>query len=125
MKYILPIKDNGFYKYYYANTNYASIRDTNLKTAKDAGFRNATSISFVPNQALASGFYTLEIYAGKDKLDSKSLTMKTIPDMERNKENGIFYYTYGKYKTLEDAIKAQKEFENKGITNTVIEKRIK
>lgn len=125
LKYILPIKENGFYKYYYANTNYASIRDNNLKTAKDAGFRNAMSISFVPNQALGTGYYTLEIYAGKDKLESKSVTMKTLPDMERNKENGVFYYTYGKFRTLEDAIKEQKELENKGITNTVIEKRLK
>ncbi len=125
LKYILPIKENGFYKYYYANTNYASIRDTNLKTAKDAGFRNAISISFVPNQALATGYYTLEIYAGKDKLESKSPVMKMLPDMERAKENGVFYYTQGKYRTLEDAVKAQKELENKGITNTVIEKRSK
>lgn len=125
LKYILPIKENGFYKYYYANTNYASIRDTNLKTAKDAGFRNAISISFVPNQALATGYYTLEIYAGKDKLESKSPVMKMLPDMERAKENGVFYYTHGKYRTLEDAVKAQKELENKGVTNTVIEKRSK
>ncbi len=125
LKYILPIKENGNYKYYYGTTNYASVRDNNLKTAKDSGFRNAISISFVPNQALASGFYTIEVYAGRDKLDSKSYIMKTLPDMERNKENGVFYYTYGKYKTLEDAVKAQKELENKDITNTVIEKRIK
>ncbi len=125
LKYILPIKENGFYKYYYANTNYASIRDTNLKTAKDAGFRNAISISFVPNQALGTGYYTLEIYAGKDKLDSKSAVMKMLPDMERTKENGIFYYTHGRYRTLEDAVKAQKELSDKGVTNTVIEKRTK
>ncbi|SHK04852.1 N-acetylmuramoyl-L-alanine amidase [Epilithonimonas mollis] len=125
LKYILTIKENGAYKYYYGTTNYASIRDTNLKTAKDAGFRNAIAISFVPNQSLATGYYTLEIYSGKDKLESKSLILKSLPDIERNKENGVFYYTNGKYKTLEDAVKAQKELENKGITNTVIEKRIK
>jgi N-acetylmuramoyl-L-alanine amidase len=62
LKYILPIKENGAYKYYYGTTNYASVRDTNLKTAKDAGFRNAISISFVPNQALGIGYYTIEVY---------------------------------------------------------------
>ncbi len=125
LKYILPIKESGRYKYYYGTTNYASVRDTNLKTAKDAGFRNATSISFVPNQSLGSGYYTLEIYSGKDKLDSKSNVMKMLPDMTRTKENGIFYYTNGRYRTLEDAIKAQKDLENKGINNTIIEKKLK
>ena len=125
LKYILPIKENGNYKYYYGTTNYASVRDNNLKTAKDSGFRNAIPISFVPKQSLASGYYTIEVYAGKDKLDSKSHIMKTLPNMERNKENGVFYYTHGKYKTLEEAVNTQKELENKNIINTVIEKRIK
>lgn len=125
LKYILPIKENGFYKYYYGTTNFASVKDTNLKTAKDAGFRNSMAVSFVPNQSLGSGFYTLEIYAGKDKLDSKSVVMKTLPEMTRNKENGLFYYTYGKFKTLEEAIKVQKELEGKGITNAIIEKKLK
>lgn len=125
LKYILPIKENGTYKYYYGTTNYATVRDTNLKTAKDAGFRNSISIGFVPNQTLGMGYYTLEIYAGRDKLDSKSNLMRTLPDMVRNKENGVFYYTYGKYRSLEDAIKSQKELENKGITNTIIEKKLK
>lgn len=125
LKYILPIKENGFYKYYYGTTNFASVKDTNLKAARDAGFRNAMAISFVPNQALGMGYYTIEVYAGKDKLDSKSSIMKSLPDMTRNKDNGIFYYTNGKYRTLEDAVKAQKDLENKGITNTVIEKKLK
>lgn len=125
LKYILPIKENGAYKYYYGTTNYASVRDTNLKTAKDAGFRNSMAISFVPNQNLGIGYYTIEIYAGRDKLDSKSPILKAIPDIIRNKENGTFYYTYGKYRSLEDAIKSQKDFENKGIGNTVIEKKLK
>ena len=125
LKYILPIKENGAYKYYYGTTNYASVRDTNLKTAKDSGFRNAMSISFVPNQTLGIGYYTLEIYSGREKLDSKSNIMKTLPDIIRNKENGTFYYTFGKYRSLEEAIKAKKELENKGISNTVIEKKLK
>src|SRR6218665_2033260 len=125
LKYILPIKENGFYKYYYGTTNFASVKDTNLKTARDAGFRNSMAISFVPNQTLGMGYYTIEVYAGKDKLDSKSVIMKSLPDISRNKENGIFYYTNGKNKTLEDAVKAQKELEDKGITNTVIEKKVK
>jgi len=125
LKYVLPIKENGAYKYYYGTTNYASVRDTNLKTAKDSGFRNAISISFVPNQTLGIGYYTIEIYSGKDKLDSKSTILKTLPDIIRTKENGTFYYTFGKYRSLEDAIKAQKELDSKGISNTVIEKKLK
>ncbi|MBP6575793.1 MAG: N-acetylmuramoyl-L-alanine amidase [Chryseobacterium sp.] len=125
LKYILPIKENGTYKYYYGTTNYASIRDNNLKTAKDSGFRNAMAISFVPNQKLGIGYYTLEVYAGKDKLDSKSVIMKTLPDIVRNKENGVFYYTYGKFKSMEEVINLQKELEGKGIINTVIEKKLK
>ena len=122
---ILPIQDTGTYKYYYGTTNYASIRDNNLKTAKDSGFRNAMAISFVPNQKLGIGYYTLEVYAGKDKLDSKSVIMKTLPDIVRNKENGVFYYTYGKFKSMEEVINLQKELEGKGIINTVIEKKLK
>jgi N-acetylmuramoyl-L-alanine amidase len=52
LKYILTIKENGLYKYYYSVTNFASIKEANLKTAKDAGFKNATAISFIPNQKM-------------------------------------------------------------------------
>ncbi|MGZ5192441.1 MAG: N-acetylmuramoyl-L-alanine amidase family protein, partial [Kaistella sp.] len=58
LNYILTIKENDMYKYYYGTTNMASVRDNNLKTAKDAGFKNATSISFIPNQKLGIGYYT-------------------------------------------------------------------
>lgn len=121
--YILTIKENGQYKYYYSNTNLASVRDSNLKTAKDAGFRNAVSIGFMPNQTLGSGYYSLELAATKEKLSNESYMLKTLKNVERNKENGIFYYTYGHYKTLEEAITAQKNLEGKGIKNTAIEKK--
>ena len=55
LNYILPIKENGLYKYYYSVTNFASVRDNNLKTARDGGFNNATAISFVPAQKLGIG----------------------------------------------------------------------
>ena len=42
--------------------------------------------------------------------------------MERVKANGMFYYTFGNVKSLEAAIKLQKDLEEKGITNTTIEK---
>lgn len=123
LKYVLPIKEGNFYKYYYSNTNFASVRDSNLKTAKDAGFRNAISIGFIPNQTLANGgHYRIEIAATKDKLSSNSYILQTLKDVTRKKENRVFYYTYGNYKTLEEAIKAQKEIEAKGIKNTIIEK---
>ncbi len=122
LNYILTVKEGNQYKYYYATTNLASVRDSNLKTAKDAGFRNAISVGFVPNQKLASGYYTLELAATKDKLSSNSFMLQTLKNVERKKENGIFYYTYGKFSSLEDVIKAQKELEDKGIKNSVVQK---
>ena len=122
LNYILPLKENGIYKYYYSVTNMASIRDINIKTAKDAGFRNAYAVGFMPNQQLNTGYYTIEVYTGKDKLSSNSFILQTLKDLERNKNNGMFYYTYGKASSLEDAVKLQKELEAKGIKNTVIQK---
>lgn len=121
LNYILPIKENGQYKYYYGVTNLASVRDINIKTAKDAGFRNAYAVGFMPNQKLNTGYYTIEVYTG-EKLNGNSFILQTLKDLERNKENGVFYYTFGKVQTLEDAVKLQKDLEAKGIKNTVIQK---
>ena len=121
LNYILPIKENGQYKYYYGVTNLASVRDINIKTAKDAGFRNAYAVGFMPNQKLSNGYYTIEVYTG-DKLNGNSFILQNLKDVERNKEKGVFYYTYGKMQTLEDAVKLQKDLEAKGIKNTVIQK---
>ncbi|SEM56526.1 N-acetylmuramoyl-L-alanine amidase family protein [Chryseobacterium taichungense] len=121
LNYILPIKENGQYKYYYGVTNLASVKDINIKTAKDAGFRNAYAVGFMPNQRLNTGYYTIEVYTG-DKLNGNSFILQTLKDVDRNKENGVFYYTYGKVFTLEDAVKLQKDLEAKGIKNTVIQK---
>lgn len=125
LNYILPIKENGIYKYYYGVTNMASVKDINLKTAKDAGFKNAYAVGFMPNQKLVTGYYNIEVYAGKDKLSSNSPILLALKDVERNKSNGIFYYTYGKVYTLEDAVQLQKDLEDKGIKNTVIQKNFK
>ncbi|ACU08669.1 N-acetylmuramoyl-L-alanine amidase [Flavobacteriaceae bacterium 3519-10] len=125
LNYVLPIKENGMYKYYYGTTNMASIRDNNLKTAKDAGFKNATSISFVPNQKLGMGYYTLELAVSTQKLSSNSYMLSTLKDVTRVKENGKFYYTYGRFTTLEEAVKMQKTLEDKGIKNSVIQKVLK
>ena len=122
LNYILTIKENGLYKYYYSVTNFASIKENNLKTAKDAGFRNATAVSFIPNQNMNTGYYRLEVYSGKDKLPNSSPVIKLLKEVERVKANGMFYYTYGNVKSLEAAIKLQKDLEEKGITNTTIEK---
>ncbi|MGC4129769.1 MAG: N-acetylmuramoyl-L-alanine amidase [Bergeyella sp.] len=125
LKYILAIKEGNQYKYYYANTNMASVRDNNVKTAKDAGFRNALAISFVPNQALATGFYTLEVAVTDQRLSSNSNILTLLKDVNREKIDGKFYYTYGQFKTLEDAIKEMKNLETKGIKNIVIQKKLK
>ena len=125
LNYILPIKENGLYKYYYSTTNLASVRDANLKTARDAGFKNATSISFIPNQKLGTGFYTIELAVSDQKLSSNSYILNTLKDVSRVKENGKFYYTYGKFLSLEEAIKIQKDLEGRGVKNTIIQKSFK
>lgn len=122
LKYILTIKENGLYKYYYSVTNFASIKEANLKTAKDTGFKNATAISFIPNQKMNSGYYRIEIYAGKEKLPKSSPILKTLENIEKEKADGIFYYYYGNLNSLEAAIKLQNDLEEKGIANTTIEK---
>lgn len=125
LNYVLTLKENGMYKYYYSTTNMASVRDNNLKSAKDAGFKNATSISFIPNQKLGIGYYTLEIAVTEQKLSSNSSMLNTLKDVNRVKENGKFYYTYGKFLSLEEAVKAQNVIESKGVKNTVIQKVLK
>ena len=69
-----------------------------------------------------SGYYRIELYSGKEKLPKSSTILKTLPNAERTKADGVFYYTYGEVKSLEAAVKLQKELEEKGITNTIIEK---
>ena len=122
LNYILTLKENGFYKYYYSTTNLASVRDNNLKTAKDAGFKNASYATFIPNQKLSSGYYTLELAASDKKLSSNSYMLNTLKGVDRQKENGMFYYTYGRFSTLEEAVKVQNDLEAKGVKNTVIQK---
>ena len=123
LNYVLPLKDNDMYKYYYSVTNMASVRDNNLKTAKDAGFRNATSISFVPNQKLGTGYYTLEVAVSDQKLSSNSFMLNALKEVAREKVKGKYYYTYGRFSSLEEAVKAQKILDDKGIKNTTIQKK--
>ncbi|SPW20407.1 Uncharacterised protein [Elizabethkingia anophelis] len=122
LNYILPIKEGVFYKYYYATTNLASVKDGNIKTAKDAGFINAVAIGFIPNAVISKGYYTIEVAVSKEKLNSSSYILQTLKDIKRDKRDGTFYYTFGKVNTLESAIKLQKTLEEKGIKNTIIEK---
>ena len=104
------------------NNKFSSVRDNNLKTAKDAGFKNATAISFIPNQKLGVGYYTLELAVSDQKLSANSFMLNSLKDVIRVKEKGKFYYTYGKFSSLEEAVKMQKELEDKGIKNTTIQK---
>lgn len=122
INYVLAIKDNDLYKYYYSVTNLASVRDNNLKTARDAGFKNATSISFIPNQKLGVGYYTIEVAVTDQKLSANSFMLNSLKDVNRNKDKGKFFYTYGKFASLEEAVKVQKDLEDKGIKNTTIQK---
>lgn len=125
LNYILTLKEGSMYKYYYGTTNLASVRDNNLRTVKDAGFKNATSISFVPNQKLGTGYYTLEVAVTDQKLSSNSYILNSLKDVTRTKTDGKFYYTYGRFASLEDAVKMQKNLDNKGVKNTVIQKIFK
>ena len=122
LKYVLPIKENGFYKYYYSVTNFASIRDSNLKTAKDAGFRNSYAVGFIPNQTLSSGYYTIEVAVSDNKLSNSSLIIQKLKDVNREKEGRTYYYTWGKANSLEGAVKLQEQLEKMGITNSIIQK---
>ncbi len=122
LKYILPIKEGKFYKYYYGVTNYDSRKKINLETAKNAGFRNAYAVGFVPNQYLSSGYYRIEIAVTQKRLSSKSPILSKLKNIKRHKLNGRHYYTYGKANTLEKAILLQKKLERMGIKNTIIEK---
>ena len=124
LKYILTIKDGSMYRYYYSKTNYASIRDENLKTAKDAGFKNATVVSFTPDQKLSQGYYTIELAASPSKLPKDSPVNK-IPDVKREKVGDMHCYTVGNVKTLEEAVKLRKQMEEQGIKNPVIQKKNK
>lgn len=124
LKYILTIKDGSMYRYYYSTTNYASIRDENLKTAKDAGFKNATVVSFTPDQKLSQGYYTIELAASPSKLPKDSPVNK-IPDVKREKVGDMHCYTVGNVKTLEEAVKLRKQMEEQGVKNPVIQKKNK
>ena len=122
LKYILTIKEGSMYKYYYSTTNYASIKEQNVKTAKDAGFRTAWAVAFTPNQKLSNGYYTIEVAVSENRLPKESPVLTKLKDVEREKTGGVHYYTYGNVKTLEEAIKLKKEVEDKGIKNVVIQK---
>ena len=124
LKYILTVKDGSMYRYYYSTTNYASIRDENLKTAKDAGFKNATVVSFTPDQKLSQGYYTIELAASPSKLPKDSPVNK-IPDVKREKVGDMHCYTVGNVKTLEEAVKLRKQMEEQGVKNPVIQKKNK
>ena len=125
LKYILTIKEGSMYKYYYSTTNYASIKEQNVKTAKDAGFRTAWAVAFTPNQKLSNGYYTIEVAVSENRLPKESPILTKLKDVEREKTGGLHYYTYGNVKTLEEAIKLKKEVEDKGIKNVVIQKKQK
>ena len=123
LKYILMIKEGSMYKYYYSTTNYASIKEQNVKTAKDAGFRTAWAVAFTPNQKLSNGYYTIEVAVSENRLPKESPVLTKLKDVEREKIGGVHYYTYGNVKTWEEAIKLKKEVEDKGIKNVVIQKK--
>src|SRR5690606_42115820 len=48
LNYILVLKENSMYRYYYSVSSLARLRDANLNTAHDLGLRTASPVGFVP-----------------------------------------------------------------------------
>ena len=72
---------------------------------------------------MATGYYTIELAVTKEKLSSNSPLLQILgKEVQRKKESGTFYYTYGKFSSLEEVVTAIKELENKGIKDVVIQK---
>ena len=122
LKYILTIKEGGMYHYYYSTTNLESVKNQNLKTAKEAGFKSASVKTFIPHQSLSRGYYTIEIMVSQSRLP-KNDPIVLLEGVEREKMDGNYYYTYGMVKTLEEAVELRKNLEKKGIKNAVIQKK--
>lgn len=123
LRYILTIKEGMMYRYYYGVTNYESVKNQNLKTAKEAGFRNAIAKIFVPKEKLSTGYYTLEVAVSSSRLSKSEPVLALLDNVEREKIDGNHYYTYGNVKTLEDAVNLKKKLEEKGLKNIVIQKK--
>lgn len=123
LKYILTIKEGSLYHYYYSNTNLESVKNQNIKTAKEAGFRSPIAKNFTPNQYLRNGYYTLEVAVASSRLPKSSPVLTLLNGVEREKIGSNHYYTYGNVKTLEQAIELKKEVESKGIKNVIIQKK--
>ena len=110
------------YHYYYSTTNLESVKNQNLKTAKEAGFKSASVKTFIPHQSLSRGYYTIEIMVSQSRLP-KNDPIVLLEGVEREKMDGNYYYTYGMVKTLEEAVELRKSLEKKGIKNAVIQKK--
>lgn len=123
LKYILTIKEGSMYRYYYSVTNYESVKNQNLKAAKDVGFRNAVAKTFVPKEKLSTGYYTLEVAVSSSRLSKSEPVLALLDNVEREKIDGNHYYTYGNVKTLEEAVILKKKLEEKGLKNIVIQKK--
>ncbi|MDO4763591.1 MAG: N-acetylmuramoyl-L-alanine amidase [Flavobacteriaceae bacterium] len=123
LKYILTIKEGMMYRYYYGVTNYESVKNQNIKTAKEAGFRTAYAKNFVPNEKLSNGYYTLEVAVSPSRLPKSTPVLALLDDVQREKINGSHYYTYGNVKTLEEAVELKKKLEEKGLKNIIIQKK--
>ncbi|QCX52942.1 N-acetylmuramoyl-L-alanine amidase [Elizabethkingia sp. JS20170427COW] len=123
LNYILTIKEGNNYNYYYAVTNLESGKIANLEKVKSAGFNNAKAVAFKTNEKLKRGYYTIEVAVSDSRLRNNDKIFQVLGDVNREKIKGVFHYTYGNVNTLESAVKLQKQIEDKGINNTVIEKK--
>lgn len=121
MKEVLITKQGRFYSYYTPATYKASVRSQMLKTAQNAGFRQAIPTEFVMKK-LDQGYYAIEIAVSDRRLSDDSPVMQALGKdaLRREKEDGLYYYFYGKFKSFEDVANAQREMERKGIKSGVI-----
>ena len=110
------------YHYYYSTTNLESVKNQNLKIAREAGFKSASIKTFVPHQSLSRGYYNIEVAVSQGRLP-KNNPVTLLEGVVREKVDGNHYYTYGVVKTLEEAVELKKSLEKKGIKNTVIQKK--
>ena len=122
LKYILTIKEGTMYHYYYSTTNLESVKNQNLKIAREAGFKSASIKTFVPHQSLSRGYYNIEVAVSQGRLP-KNDPITLLEGVVREKVDGNHYYTYGMANTLEEAVELKKSLEKKGIKNTVIQKK--
>jgi len=125
IKDIQIIKEGEYFKYYYGKTALKSERDRHLNLAKKAGFVEARVIETKKNEKLTKGFYSIQLVASRKKYSRSDIIFNKFPDVERDKSEGIFYYTFGKFYSLVEAEKMIEKAKENDFTEAFIIKNEK